>query len=313
MSSERPAGHQTDTPPLDVREGLSSRSFVCLVVAQALGTLNDNMFRWLAVPVATHMLGGTEHAKTAALSWGIFWFTLPYLLLPTHAGWLADRFSKRSVIVWCKAAEIVVMLLGIAAIFSASAAWLFAALFLMGTQAALFAPSKFGSIPEILRTDKLSAGNGIMAMVTVMAAAAGTVAGFELFVATQPDGIHDIWITAVVLTAVGIAGWAASLGIRPHPAGRPDYPMPKDPVTQNWKQLKLLASHRSLMRAALGIAFFYALATLTQANIKLYGESVLHLDERNIGPLMLALVFGVGLGSVLAGIWSGGRVELGIV
>src|SRR5579859_2980873 len=125
------------------------QSFVCLVVAQALGTLNDNMFRWLAVPVGTQMLGGTEHAEIAALSWGIFWFTLPYLLLPTHAGWLADRFCKRSVIVGCKAAEIVVMLLGMAAILSGSAACLFAVLFLMGAQAALFAPAKSGSIPEI--------------------------------------------------------------------------------------------------------------------------------------------------------------------
>src|SRR5665213_2544223 len=183
MSTETATDPLGQTASNDGREGLSSRSFVCLVVAQALGTLNDNMFRWLAVPVGTHMLGGTEHAEIAALSWGIFWFTLPYLLLPTHAGWLADRFSKRSVIVWCKAAEVVVMLLGIGAILSGSAACLFGSLFLMGTQAALFGPSKFGSIPEILRTDKLSAGNGMMAMVTVMAAAGGTVAGFKLFVA----------------------------------------------------------------------------------------------------------------------------------
>jgi acyl-[acyl-carrier-protein]-phospholipid O-acyltransferase/long-chain-fatty-acid--[acyl-carrier-protein] ligase len=313
MSSETAAGTLETTDSLDGRAGLSSRSFVCLVIAQALGTLNDNMFRWLAVPIGTHMLGGTERAEIAALSWGIFWFTLPYLLLPTHAGWLADRFSKRSVIVWCKAAEVVVMLLGVGAILSGSAACLFASLFLMGTQAALFAPSKFGSIPEMLRTDKLSAGNGLMAMVTVMTAAAGTVVGFKLFIAIQPDGTHNIWIPAVVVTVIAVAGWLVSLGIRQLPAARPDYPIPKDPLSQNWKQLKLLASNRTLMRTALGIAFFFTLATLTQANIKLYGESVLGLTEKDIGPLMLALVFGVGLGSVLAGIWSGGRVELGIV
>jgi acyl-[acyl-carrier-protein]-phospholipid O-acyltransferase/long-chain-fatty-acid--[acyl-carrier-protein] ligase len=40
---------------------------------------------------------------------------------------------------------------------------------------------------------------------------------------------------------------------------------------------------------------------------------VLRLSEQDTGYLMLALVVGVGLGSVLAGIWSGGRVEVGIV
>ena len=32
-----------------------------------------------------------------------------------------------------------------------------------------------------------------------------------------------------------------------------------------------------------------------------------------VGGLMAMLVVGVGIGSVLAGIWSGGKVELGIV
>jgi len=313
MTDDQPAGATTDDPPLDRRAGLSSPSFICLVVAQALGTLNDNMFRWLAVPVGTHLLGGSDEAKVSALSWGIFWFTLPYLLLPTYSGWLADRFSKRAVIVWCKAAEVVLMLLGIGAILSQSALCLFAVLFLMGAQAALFAPAKFGSIPEILSADRLSAGNGMMAMVTVMAAAAGTVGGFKLYMATQPDGTQHIGIPLVVFTAVAVVGWFVSLGIRPLAAARPGFALPGNPVAETWQQLVQLGSNRALMRTALGIAFFYTLATLTQANIKLYGESVLRLNEQDIGPLMLALVIGVGLGSVLAGYWSGGRVELGIV
>src|SRR5262249_34359013 len=102
-------------------------------------------------------------------------------------------------------------------------------------------------------------------------------------------------------------------GIRPLTAARPDFPFPLDPIGKTWKQLKLLASNKPLMRTALGIAFFWTLATLTQANVKVYGKTVLALGEKDIGPLMLALVIGIGLGSVLAGIWSGGRVELGIV
>jgi len=90
---------------------------------------------------------------------------------------------------------------------------------------------------------------------------------------------------------------------------------PKDPLTQNWKQLKLLASNRTLMRTALGIAFFFTLATLTQVEHQAVRRVVwLGLTEKDIGPLMLALVFGVGLGSVSGGNLVGwGRVELVIV
>src|ERR1700693_396670 len=140
----------------DGRAGLSSRGFLGPLETKTLGTLKDNMFRWLAVPAGTIFLGGNEQAGVAALAWGIFWFTLPYLLLPTHAGWLADRFCKRTVIVWCKAAEIVLMWLGMGAILTGSAACLFAVLFLMGVQAALFAPAKSGSIPEVLDVSRLS-------------------------------------------------------------------------------------------------------------------------------------------------------------
>lgn len=299
--------------PADDRAGLSSRSFLSLLATQTLGTLNDNMFRWLAVPVATQMLGGGEKAAIGALSWGIFWFTLPYLLLPTHAGWLADRFCKRNVIVCCKAAEILVMLLGLAAIASGSAAFLFAVLFLMGALAALFAPAKSGSIPELLRPEHLSTGNGLMAMLTIVASAAGMVAGLALFGASESSGVVKTAVPALVLIPVAVAGWLASLGIRPVAAARPDFAFPKDPIGQSWEQLKLLSSIKPLMRTALGITFFFMLATLTQANVKLYAENVLRLDDDGAASLMLALVTGVGAGSVLAGIWSGGRVELGIV
>lgn len=313
MKSGEPSLPPPQSLPADGRAGLATRGFVCLLVTQTLGTLNDNMFRWLAVPVGTKLLGGNEQAGVAALSWGIFWFTLPYLLLPTHAGWLADRFCKRSVIVWCKAAEVVVMWLGMGAIWTGSAACLFAVLFLMGAQAALFAPAKSGTIPEILHVSRLSTGNGLMAMVTIVASAIGMVAGLKLFDGEQPDGLQSIAVPALVLSTVALAGWLASLGIPRVEAARPDFPWPTDPIRQNWEQLQLLASYKSLLRTALGIAFFFLLATLMQANVKLYGESVLRLSQRDTGSLMLALVIGVGLGSLLAGLWSGGRVELGIV
>ena len=299
-------------------EGILSRSFLCLLATQTLGALNDNMFRWLAIGVGTHLLAKQSNidpskAAVVAMSWGIFWFTLPYLLVPTYAGWLADRFSKRSVIVWCKAAEILLMLLVILSIYSGRIELVFVVLFLVGVQAALFAPAKYGSIPEMLRTDSLSSGNGIMAMMTVVASAIGTVAGLKLAELTGPFGTNRIEISAVALIGTAVLGWCTSLGIRRLSAGQASLQFPLDPVSRTWKQLKLLGENRALLRTALGMAFFYSLATLTQANVKLYGESALKLGETGTSFLLLALVIGVGLGSVLAGVWSGGRVELGIV
>src|SRR5580693_1320392 len=129
------------------RAGLASPSFIGLLLTQFLGSLNDNMFRWFVVP-----LGKEVMESSLALSLGLICFTLPYPLLASPAGYLADRFSKRTVIVACKVAEVLLMILGSVAVMLGSIHLLFAVVALMGAQAALFAPSKYGSIAEILRT-----------------------------------------------------------------------------------------------------------------------------------------------------------------
>ena len=66
-------------------------------------------------------------------------FVLPYLMLAAPAGYLADRFSKRTVIVACKFAEIVIMVLGIVAICFGNLTLLFTAVALTGAQVRFFA------------------------------------------------------------------------------------------------------------------------------------------------------------------------------
>jgi len=74
--------------PGDLRAGLASRSFWGLLATQFLGALNDNMFRWLVVPIGKTMVG-REHAAVA-LSAGLACFVLPYILLAAPAGYLAE-------------------------------------------------------------------------------------------------------------------------------------------------------------------------------------------------------------------------------
>jgi len=91
---------------------------------------------------------------------------LPYLFLAAPAGYLADRYSKRDVIVRCKIAEIVIMALAVVAIMIGIYLFMFVVVILIGAQAALFGPAKLGSIPEMLRPDKLSSANGMIGLTT---------------------------------------------------------------------------------------------------------------------------------------------------
>ncbi|MCA9054579.1 MAG: MFS transporter, partial [Planctomycetaceae bacterium] len=302
------------------RNGISSRSFLALVATQWLGAFNDNMFRWLAVPIGQ---SSPRLGVDGALVLGGVCFTIPYLLLAPTAGSLADRYSKRSVIVACKVAEIVLMILGIAAILSGSLVCIFSVVILMGAQSALFAPAKFGSLPEMLHPNALSKGNGVLGLVTVVASALGTVAGYWLFgqveslvapaVGSAPASPVLIWPAAAALIGVAVMGTFASLFIGDLPAANPNCKLDLNPITETVPALQLLFSDVKLARTALGIAFFWMLASLAQLNIDPFGEQTLGLPKEHIGILMAVLVAGLGFGSVLAGWWSGGRVELGIV
>ncbi|WP_437203746.1 acyl-[ACP]--phospholipid O-acyltransferase [Planctomicrobium sp. SH664] len=291
---------------------LNSVSFVSLVVTQFLGAFNDNFFRWLAVPIAQPIIGTEE-----AVALGGVCLTLPYLLFTPIAGWLADRFPKKAVIVGCKAAEVLIMLLAVLTIVYGNAWVLFGLVFLMGIHSALFAPAKFGSLPEILPTNRLARGNGIMATCTFIAIGLGTIAGFSLYDLTEPalgsGQWRNVWPAAVGLLSISLLGLGCSLWIGFSSAADPDRRPTWNPVLDIVPALKVLNTDWRIMRAALGIGFFYFLASLSQLNVDPYGETVLGLNKTAIGLLFGILIAGVGVGSLLAGYWTMGSVELGML
>ena len=326
MTSQTPQTLDADGAT-DGHGSLSSRSFLGLLVTQFLGAVNDNMFRWLVVPICKVILerdyGFTDHQVAAAISAGLICFVVPFLLLAAPAGYLADRFSKRRVIVGCKIGEAALMVLGVTAIWLGSIYVMFAVVFLMGAQSALFGPSKLGSIPEIVRRDRISAANGLIAMTTVLAIVIGSVAGGLLFVLTTPDaaaGQPDIgpgqylwWVSGLALMGVAGAGLLSSLLIAPLRSANPSRTFPFNAPAQTIRDLRLLASRRPLLRAALGIAVFWCLGAVAQMNVDVLVIYELKVSQTHVGILLGMMATGVGAGSVLAGFWSAGRVELGIV
>jgi acyl-[acyl-carrier-protein]-phospholipid O-acyltransferase/long-chain-fatty-acid--[acyl-carrier-protein] ligase len=329
MSAECPAPAEVQpavAPPggawETVRGGLWTQSFLALLVTQFLVTLNDNMFRWLVIPIGKQLMG-EDNARVA----GSISFLLPFVLLAAPAGYLADRFSKRNVIVGCKVAEIVIVALGVLAILSGSVIWMLVVLTLLASQAALFSPAKMGSIPEIVRADQISAANGWIGLTSMVGIILGSVAGGYLFSLTTPSsgslpggphllpGQHHWWISAVALCGVAVAGWAASLAIGRLRPANPARKAPLNLFGQTLRDLRTLIGHRPLLLAASAASFFWALGLLSQLNIDKFALSPPQLvhDQQYVGYLLAVLTLGIGVGSLLAGIWSAGKVEVGLV
>ena len=120
-------------------------------------------------------------------------------------------------------------------------------------------------------------------------------------------------LTAAVLLTIASCGVVTSLLIQRTPAARPKIRPPWFPIPQMWGDIKLLVADRSRARVALGEVFFWSIGSLAMLNIDQFAlESGGHHASSKT-PLLAALVVGLGIGSVLAGKWSRGRVELGIL
>ena len=92
-----------------------------------------------------------------------------------------------------------------------------AGVFLLSSQAAIFGPSKYGLLPELLPEKDLSWGNGVIELGTFLAAIAATVAsGFLAFYFRG----HQEWSGAILLGCT-VIGLATSFGITRVPAANP--------------------------------------------------------------------------------------------
>src|SRR6266550_2067105 len=94
-------------------ESLTSRTFIGLLLAQFTATFNDQAIHMVAVFYSADMLVRFVQLKSiddkAVVSIVTACFIAPFLLFSSYAGPLGDRFSKRSVIVFWKIAEVGMM------------------------------------------------------------------------------------------------------------------------------------------------------------------------------------------------------------
>ncbi len=309
----------------EARGGVYSRSFLALVATQFFVSLNDNMFRWLVISIGKELLRDhwrempaiireSMKPEDAALSLGLACFTLPFLVFAAPAGFLADRFSKRRVMVACKATELAVIGLGVVAILIGSVPLMFLTLFILGGQAMMFITSKLGAIPEIVRSDKISSANGLINMASMSAIILGAVAGNWLYDHTKPAGQTNSWLFASALLGVAFCGFVTSLFVEPLHAANPARPIPWNPAAQTFRDFRALYSNRSIFLAALGSAYFWGLGSLSQLNIDQFATKHLAITlQAPVGGLLAALTLGIGGGALLAGVCSRGKVELGLV
>lgn len=281
-------------------------SFYLLNATQFLVALNDNIFKLLVIYLLINVKGPESAPTVLSLAGAIF--VIPFLLFSSGAGVLADKISKRSIIVFAKAFEVLVMAFGLLAVWYQSAWGSYFALFFLSSEAAIFGPSKFGIIPELVEPRMVSKANGSMTSFTYLAIILGT------FLASFLTDVTDknFFFVAVFCLGIAIIGLITSFGIKktaPQNSAKKINPVF---LYEIYQTLKLSYSVPHLLPCIFGSAFFLFIGAFTQLNIIPFAMQSLHLSEVGGGYLFLPTAVGIAIGAILAGQLSKDKVEPGI-
>ncbi len=283
--------------------------FWALIAVQFQNAFSDNALKWLV----SFLVLEAGFSKSRRDLWFVLvvplLFAVPFLLFSIPGGYLADRFSKRGVTIGTKFMELGVMALVTVALANGRLDVASAALFLACTQGALFGPTKYGLLPELLPDTRLSWGNGIIELTTLLSAILAALAGG--FLATHFRS-RQVWsgVTFLVLAAVGLL---LSLAITRVPAADPGRRFDWNVPREFFREFSRMRRDAVLWFAVCANTFFWFLGSLLLLNIVLYATDILHVDEAHSSYLLAALSLGIGIGSFVAGYASGQKIEHGMV
>tara|TARA_R110002096_G_scaffold54517_2_gene140523 strand:- start:532 stop:3951 length:3420 start_codon:yes stop_codon:yes gene_type:complete len=191
-----------------------------VLIVQAHNVFNDKISQFmlisLAVTLGTGMLvtDGVElvgEAKAAVeqstefqllMDYELyisFLVALPFVLFAPIAGWISDRFSKRSVLLWCLYIQAAVLAWITLCLKNQMLWWATLGFFFLAFQSTLLSPAKMGICKELVGSKKLAVAAGWMQMLVVLSIIIGTVIGGIWYAGLKKT--HDLVLLPDVATS----------------------------------------------------------------------------------------------------------------
>ena len=287
-------------------------AFAWLNATQFLGAFNDNLFKGF---VTMFLILLIPEWKGFLLGGATILFAIPFLCFTAYAGFLADRFPKNRVTVALKYAELAVMVLAVP-LFWFSAPWLlFALLFLMSLQSALFSPTKYGIVPELVKKERLTEANSVLVMWSYLAIILGSAAApgaawlLRARIGLPASGAYTAAQLLCVLVAV--AGVLASTRVWKLPPANPRLHPDLLFVRRLWRTTGWVRHDRELLLAMAGTGLFSMVASFLQIDLVAYGVNTLGLSTEGAQFQFFYAAIGIAVGAWVAGRLSRRNVELG--
>jgi acyl-[acyl-carrier-protein]-phospholipid O-acyltransferase/long-chain-fatty-acid--[acyl-carrier-protein] ligase len=318
-----PASFDPDT--LDHMKRLPSRnqlSILLVLAVTALNAFNDNILKMMLVGLAPKVTAGFLGSKIGELLGAMI--LLPFIIFAPLAGFLADRYSKRSIIMSMLVAQAAILLLAgacfEAALGEMSIVLALVAFFLLAAQSTFFSPGKMGILKEVSGSRRLGMVCGWLQMVTMIGILAGLGVGGAWFDSIYTE-TKDAWAAAArpiwLLFGVAMVALAGGWFIQRTPS-HPNVKFHASLLWEHFLHLRESLQHRGMRRAFFGNAAYWFVASLVAAMFVDIGVA-LFPDRGAPGAATASshMTLMIGLGTVAGSLfvsWVNRRgLQLGII
>ena len=249
---------------------------------------------------------------------------LPFIMMFSPSGFLADRFPKNTIMKHSAAFAVVITLVITYSYYHGYFIFAFFMTFLLALQSAIYGPAKYGYIKELVGEQYISDGNAAVQAVTTVAILGGIIFYTVLFEGGYSD---DLRAKEDILMAIAPLGWLLVLGsvVEWFLAGKLPNKM-LEASTRDFKlrryvsgaylfkNLRTIRRKKEIFDAIVALGLFWSISQVVLAIFGEYAKRELGVTNAIFvqGAMALAGV-GIVIGSILAAKYSKHFINMGLV
>ncbi|MBK9576428.1 MAG: MFS transporter [Fibrobacteres bacterium] len=249
---------------------------------------------------------------------------IPFVAFFTPAGFFSDKFAKDKVIRWCTFLAIPLAIALVGAFHLANWNMAFWLLLIIATQAALYSPSKYGFVKEIVGSHNLASANAVIQGLTIVAILLSTFLFSIAFEHNYIPGTKDLgqilfqnrWVAWIILAGF-VLEWV--LAFRVPRIGKTDATLKfswskyvstgylRENLADAWNNV-------TIRQSIIGLSVFFAVNQVLIANLGSYMKETSGQENTVIiSAILAAAAIGMAAGAFYAARMSKNFIETGLV
>ncbi len=265
--------------------------------------------------------GDTQIVLTAIVNALIL---LPFILIFSPSGYLADRFAKNKIMEYAALFAVVITLAITYAYYHGYFLFAFAMTFMLALQSAIYGPAKYGYIKELVGEKYISSGNAAISAVTIVAILSGIMVYTVLFegmydakLKSEAEILQAIAPLGYLLVAGSVLEWflASKLPNKMLEASQRTFTLQRYlKGAYLRKNLKTITRKREIFDAIIALSLFWSISQVVLAVFPEYAKRELGITNTIFVQGTMALsALGIVFGSILAARLSKYFVNMGLV